>query len=49
MVSPFPYCPVNRECHVKVNPDRKRKKLLSYYPWQPNIFVPNVTRKVRIV
>ena len=23
MVSPFPCCPVNRECHVKGNPDRK--------------------------
>ena len=23
MASPFPCCPVNRECHVKENPDKK--------------------------
>ena len=28
MASPFPCCPVNRECHVKGNPDRKKKKCL---------------------
>ena len=26
MASPFPCCPVNRECYVKENPDRKKKK-----------------------
>ena len=25
MVSPFPSCPVNRECRVKENTDRKKK------------------------
>ena len=24
MASLFPYCPVNHECHVKENPDRKK-------------------------
>ena len=26
MTSPFPCCPVNREGHVKENPDRKQKE-----------------------
>ena len=29
MASPFPCYPVNRECHVKGNPDRKKKKIIS--------------------
>ena len=28
MVSPFPCCPVNSECHVKENPDRKKADIL---------------------
>ena len=27
MASSFPFCPVNRECHVKENPDRKKNIL----------------------
>ena len=38
MVSPFLCCPVNRECHVKENPDRKKK--------QTNPFVSAVSAKV---
>ena len=34
MASPFPCCPVNRECHVKENPDRKKKK----NPWDIAFF-----------
>ena len=26
MASPFPFCSVNRECHVKENPGRKKKQ-----------------------
>ena len=29
MASPFTRCPVNRECHVKENPDRKKKRLVT--------------------
>ena len=32
MASTFPCCPLNRECHVKENPDRKKPPCLRKLP-----------------
>lgn len=29
MISPFPCCPVNRKCHVRETPDRKKERFHS--------------------